>query len=533
MTDVVDLGEKAVTRQALARSVRVPIEQTSAYPRDGLDGGGLLWMVAQAADEFEPWGVRVKIRDYQLRGFIGTESLFTSALGVVCARNAAFDWFVHGAKRTAAAMHRVLEEADDGRGWASLVTKLSIDLYSQDSGAFMEVVRASETADSPVIALGHLDAGRCWHTGDPLQPVIYLDRLGKHHLLPWWNVVALAEMPGPVEVRPGLQFSALTRLLMAAQITKNVAIYQKEKSGGRNTRSIHLIQGVTTQQLTDALSVLRTTADAQGLQRFVNPLLLGTIDPEVHVDIKTLDLASIPDGWNAEEMFKHYISQIAMAFLSDYQEFAPLPGGGLGTSAQSQVLHMKSRGKGPALFMKLITQAMNSRVLPANVEFGFEEQDLEAERIQAEIIKLRREGRKVAIESGELSLGEARQEAVDAGDLAQELFEAAGGLDATPEGHYTDTERIGVPGEATIAEGEKAHRLDQCMQRGCSAVPEYEILWAEGKARAWFCSAHLVEFNNKNPFDINDYWPIAGRATRRTPYRAKKDARPRWYDPSG
>ena len=36
------------------------------------------------------------------------------------------------------------------------------------------------------------------------------------------------------------------------------------------------------------------------------------------------------------------------------------------------------------------------------------------------------------------------------------------------------------------------HRHDQCML--CKAKPEYEVLWAEGMAHAWFCEKHLHEW---------------------------------------
>ena len=36
------------------------------------------------------------------------------------------------------------------------------------------------------------------------------------------------------------------------------------------------------------------------------------------------------------------------------------------------------------------------------------------------------------------------------------------------------------------------HRPDKCMT--CDATPEYEVLWAEGMAHAWFCEKHLKEW---------------------------------------
>jgi hypothetical protein len=36
------------------------------------------------------------------------------------------------------------------------------------------------------------------------------------------------------------------------------------------------------------------------------------------------------------------------------------------------------------------------------------------------------------------------------------------------------------------------HRSDKCMK--CDTAPEYEVLWAEGMAHAWFCEEHLKEW---------------------------------------
>ena len=40
------------------------------------------------------------------------------------------------------------------------------------------------------------------------------------------------------------------------------------------------------------------------------------------------------------------------------------------------------------------------------------------------------------------------------------------------------------------------HRRDRCMV--CAKPPEFEILWAEGMAHAWFCEKHLKEFVKKS-----------------------------------
>ena len=417
-------GEKEFNPQAVAASVIDRPQQRGDHPisiPSSLESS-LIWMVDSAADEIEPWGRFPKKRDFQLRQFYPTESIFSSALGIVTSRNAAFGWYVEGGDRTERRAKRILEDANMGAGWVDLMAKISQDLYTQDAGAFIEIVREPNTPTGALVALNTLDAARCWHSGDPEHPVIYRDRKNIYHLLDWWNVAAISEMPTAIEGLYGLQICAESRLLLAAQITKSISIYKYEKTSGRHAKAMHLVKGFSSQQLQDALDQMRARADAQGFLRYVNPFMLGSHDPKAEIGHDTIELASLPDGFSESDAFKHYIAQIAMAFLSDYQEFAPLPGGNLGTSSQSEVLHMKMRGKGPALFMKLITNVMNNRILPDNVEFGFAEPDLEAEKATAEVRKLRAQERRERIESGEISVEEARQMAADDGDLPQEML---------------------------------------------------------------------------------------------------------------
>jgi SPP1 gp7 family putative phage head morphogenesis protein len=481
-------SEKEVSPQVLDRSVvDVPDAPAAVIPSIQAN---LLFLAGQYADEVDPWGrtVNTKTRDRQLREFLMTESVFASALGVVCSRNAGFSWKLEGPPRTVARSQELLESANLGEGWEDFIIKISIDLYTQDAGAFIEIVRATDAPDSPVIGLNHLDAMRCYHTGAPEAPVIYQDRKGKYHLLKGHQVITLAEMPTPIEGLYGLQYCALTRMLLAAQLLKNIAVYKYEKTGGRHNRAIHLVAGMSTKQINDALAQHRIWADAAGLQRYQNPLIIASADPNIRLDLKTLELASLPDNFDEETSFKHYINQIAMAFNGDYQDFAPLPGGNLGTSAQSQVLHMKTRGKGPALFRGIISKAMNFRVLPSLVTFRFEEQDIEAEQIEAEIKERRAKTRQVQVDTGEISAEEARQMAADEGDIPQEFLEE----DLTPKVTAEDEARI----EATQPRGqgsppapaeEAGTREFSCPS--CGGITEGEAYRQRGRVVARRCAS--------------------------------------------
>lgn len=420
------VGQKAAGLEGLGRSV------VDAYPRSPTIGGYgngssiMLFALAQAGEAFVQWGVQPFTRDAQLRNFFHTEPFLASAVGIIASRNAAMNWKVNGAPRTAKAGTELLQRANFGAGWEDLIGKVTVDLLTQDKGAFVELVREYDSPEAPVLDINSLDSQRCHLTGVPDEPVWYEDARNRFHRMRWYNVVQLLEMPSPFTFPQlghfyRLQYSAVTRLLRAAQIIKSTGVYNEEKISGRFQRGVHIIQGVTAEEVRAALVRGDFEADQASLTRYMQPAIVGSMDPKANVDVKTLELASLPSGWDEDKAYKWYLTAMAMALLTDYQEFAPLPGGGLGTSAQSEVLHMKSRGKGQGLFMELIARLINMHgVLPRNVEFEWDEQDIEADKTEAENADLRAKMRAARITSGEITTKVARRLAVETGDLSPE-----------------------------------------------------------------------------------------------------------------
>lgn len=419
------LGEKAGELDPLGRSV---INPRTDVTRPGLDAF-VVFLAAQTS-AIAQWGANPKLRDRQLRDFITQEGYFNSALGIISARNSALSWKITGEEATAEASQEMLNNANFGLGWEHFIATLSIDLYTQDNGAFIELTREQRSPEAPVIGLNTLDSARCYQTGNPRTPVLYEDREGRMHEMQWFEVVHLMEMPSTATSGWGgyftrLQYCAFTRVLNAVEILRSIQQYKGEKLGGRNARAVHLLRGVSAEQVQDALSRQSFLSDAQGNTQYVAPPMVGNVDPSKEVGHDTIELASLPDGFNEKETIEAYITILAMGFGTDYQEFAPLASGNLGTSQQSQTLHQKSRGKGVGLFQSLVTRVMNFHgVLPRNVRFDFDEEDLEAEQQNAEIVKTRAESRSIRILSGELTPSAARQVALDDGDLSDELFEA-------------------------------------------------------------------------------------------------------------
>lgn len=374
--------------------------------------------MAEVADSFTKWGTNVSKRDQELREFWPSESMLAGAIYSVCARNAAYEWKLEGPDKTVEAVEYILNNAITAgqSGWMPFITALSEDLYGTDNGAIFEIIRKDER--SPVVGIAHLDSVNCFRTGDPKYPIIYRDRNSKLHKMPWYNVATITDMPSTTEKMNGVGYSAVTRVLRSAQIMRDLAQYKHEKVSGQFYRAIHFVGGVAKSEIEDVQNRGLEEARNQGLVRYIMPLIIASLDPEKPVSSETIELASLPDNFDLDTELKWYIASLALGLGTDYQDFAPLPGGAIGTGTQSEILHRKSRGKGPAWFMEMVTNIFKWRgIVPRNVEFQFIEQDLMAESDQARLRKLRAEERAIRIQSGEIDLETARELARLSGDM--------------------------------------------------------------------------------------------------------------------
>lgn len=377
-------------------------ESVQKFP-EATQGGSLLggnvytWNLASSADMITKWGVNTPKRDIELREFWPTEPYVAGALVNVSMRNAASDWEIRGPEKVAQAVTDMLLRAIAGPeiGWTPFEMRGSQDLYAQDNGRFEELIRDpgadanSKFKDerAPVIGIAHLDAGQCQRTGNPEWPVIYTDRKGGLHKLAWYQVICFSEFPSPIERMNGVGVCAVSRALRLAQIMKNIELFKDEKIGGRHYKQMHFVSGVGRTEIKDEMKRGQEEANNAGAMRFVMPAILASLDPEKPVSVATIDLASLPDNFNFDEEMRWYISGLALSFGVDYQEFAPLPGGNIGSSNQSQILHKKSSGKGPATYMRRKVEAYKVYgVMPRTCEMVYndknEQEELEKQSVR-------------------------------------------------------------------------------------------------------------------------------------------------------
>lgn len=387
-----------------------------------------------AANEIHDWGTAPMARDVQLRKFWRQEPYLMGAIFSTVARYASYSYTIHGPARQVARYQDMLQMSEHGKGWNHLWSKVLQDVFTQDNAGWAETVRLENNDTSPVVQMNHLDSSRCWRTGRAAEPIVYYDNHDIGHIMKYYQVMEITEFPSAVERMRGMQYCAVTRILRAAQIMRDINTYMYEKIGGRRHRAIHLVGGVGRQTIKDAMAQAGADADQEGLIRYADPIIINAVDPTADVKLATIELASLPDSFNEETRFRWYIAAMALAFGGDYQDYAPLPGGNLGTAQQSEVLDKKARGKGPSLFQSQVEQLFNFHgIMPRTCRFEFGDPYSEDNETKARASKLRAEEREARIRSGEINQAIARQLAVDAGDLPQDYLKFFAEQDLSPD----------------------------------------------------------------------------------------------------
>lgn len=385
-----------------------------------------MFYLAGSGDGIQPWGLAPTYRDRQLRAFLPTETFTMGAIGTIVATNMGLDWIVEGPPKLVGQSTDMLHNAQFGEGLAVWTGKMSTDYYTQDKGAFTEFVRDFDTPLAPVVGMNHLDAARCWHTGNREVPVLYQDRLGKWHGLKWYQVATLREMPAPHEMYYGLQYSALTRILQVCQLLRNIFTLHLEQTSGRHTRKVIIIGGVNKNEIETAIKDAQMEADIAGSTRYMIPVIVTALDPEHAVTKQEIALADLPEDWagHLDDYMKWFMVAMSMGLLRDYQDFAPMPGGGLGQGQQSQVLHDKARGKGSQIWQKSTANMINMRgLLPRNCVFKYDEADLGEEETRAQILDTTAAALQSLINSGTFDPDGARELMLKAKLIDQDFFD--------------------------------------------------------------------------------------------------------------
>lgn len=382
----------------------------------------LVIYMAQLADGAPSW--HSIDRDRYLDNVWKQESMLSGAVYSMCSKVGALDFRLKGPRNAVKRYKTVCQGADLGGGWINFIMTTMLDVLTQDNGAFIEVLRrpgASGTSAAGGVA--HLDAQRCWRTGDPDTPVIYTDIKGNPHNLTWYQVVPLADLPSARQEDRGVGYCAISRILHTAQLLRDVALFKRQKLSGKRVPGLLFVNGVRRGEVKDAIQrSMISEQETMGRSLYTGPVIISGQDTSSTISAQLIELASLPDGYNEDTLFKWYITALALAFGTDYSEFAPLPGGNLGSASQVEGMAARARGKGPGILLQQVEHTMNHFVLPQTVEFQFVSSDPAAESQRIELAHARARERALRVNSQEITARQSLMLAIAEGDAPESFL---------------------------------------------------------------------------------------------------------------
>lgn len=449
---------------------------TLDYPSQGMIFGlALPWLASPPSYTDLPryWSPR---RDWVLANTPHKEDMWASAVAIATTKFASHGFTLKDStdsQRKVGASQELLKRADGGQGWVTFAQKMMRDLLTTDNGVFIAIRRdgddvqqirvkaqqstpiqgalpgayadAAVTISRPgakITGLYHLDSLRCIRTGNLAYPLRYMSVQGVQMIYRWDQVLLYADQPSPRAEHFGVGSCAASRAYhtIAKLSAMEQLVYENLTGGGAN--KLVFLQGINDPTLKAILDSGKADAQARGLVYYLGTILgaIPSDTPITSVEIRLKELLTqfVPK----DERDNGYLIY-ANAIGVPVQSIQPLSGQGLGTGTQTVVLDDQASGQGalPA-FLKWWEQTVSDRVLPKTTELTFtDENDLRDQKLRAEVQSIRANTRSVQINDGEISPAMARQLAVDAEDLPEEIV----GGDVTPEGSISDDEKVSTP----------------------------------------------------------------------------------------
>lgn len=401
----------------------------------------IAWL--DAADDLPGWWT--PNRDQELRKFWRREGLLASTIYNMQAMLATVGWVVEGADETLVAQARKpLDDAEFGEGLKVTIKKLAEDWFTQDNGMFLEILGPGDPAgplSGPPVGIAHLDAGRCWRSGDNEYPVWYMSqRTAKWHKLHWTRVAFAAANPSAIEQARGVGFCAVSRVAAMTNIMRDTIRYKGEKIGGRQTRAMITVSGAPKEAVALAIEEAERAADNAGRIKFSALPIIASPGAGAEIKASMLEFAGVPDGFVWQDELTMYMYVLALAFGIDARELWPTTSSGA-TKADAEVQHRKAMRKGFGDFLTTLEFMVNRWLMPEGITHTFKPKDNEEDQAQADLEQTRINAAKLMIDSGIVTVKGAVTYLVNAGVLPPEYL---------TQNDLAETEPVEAPAPAAV-----------------------------------------------------------------------------------
>lgn len=319
-----------------------------------------------------------------------TEPILAGAIYSMSAKMTAMSWKITGKRASALRIARMFANAAyiDGRSWDGFLASTTQDFYTTNRGVFWETPRAGKTEYGQLSDIGHIDALNCTLTGNIRTPMEYVSEVtGQNVKFKQGEYLHFASLPSPREEHLGIGFCAVSRALRAAKLLIGLHDYDEEKLNNLPPEGVATVSGLTMDEFQDAIVLWQNQRRSDNSLTFPQVLWLIGSQPNTEVKVGFQGFSQLPESFNRQEVVNQYINTLAMCFGVDAREFWAISSGSLGTASESEIQHLKAKGKGSGEFITITERRLNS-LLPEGVDFNYDTQDIEEDATAATTAKL-------------------------------------------------------------------------------------------------------------------------------------------------
>ncbi|MFA5036790.1 MAG: hypothetical protein WC479_06410 [Candidatus Izemoplasmatales bacterium] len=320
-----------------------------------------------------------------------TEPILAGAIYSMSAKMTAMSWRVTGKRMVALRHARMFANAAhmDGMSWDGFLSSTTQDFYTTNRGVFWETPRVGGVEYGKLSDIGHIDAMMCTLTGNTKNPMEYNSETTGQSGLKFkpWEYLHFTSMPSPREANLGIGFCAVSRALRAAKLLIGLHDYDSEKLNNLPPEGVASVSGLTMDEFMDALRLWQSQRKSDNSLTFPQVLWLIGSQPNTEVKVGFQGFSQLPESFERKDVVDQYINTLSMCLGVDAREFWTMSSGSLGTGAESEIQHLKAKGKGSGEFITITERRLNS-LLPEDADFGYDTQDIEEDATAATTAKL-------------------------------------------------------------------------------------------------------------------------------------------------
>lgn len=349
---------------------------------------GFLRMFVSRCDESKAPHGDVTRDDY-LNDFWKAEPILAGAVYSMTSKMSSLRWQITGRRNLSLQAARILTGAAymGNYGWGGFISSSAEDFYTLNRGFFWELAKDGDPLFAPLVDIGHIDAMCCWLTGNSQIPMQYVSSTTGQKLdFHPGEFIHSASLPSPREYDLGAGFCAVDRAHRVAKILVGLHDYDEEKLNNLPPEGVAAVTGLTMDEFNDALALWKAKRESDNSLTFPQVLWLIGSQPGNEVSLNFVGFSQLPESFDRKQVIDLYVQTLALDFGVDAREFWAISSGSLGTAAESEIQHMKAKGKGPGEFISTTERDINGE-LQEGVDFGYDTQDIQEDANAAAVAK--------------------------------------------------------------------------------------------------------------------------------------------------